>query len=61
METEGERRNGVWLFFAVGGGIAAAAGVYLVLRALRKGPSSANVRKVEAIIKEAEDLIKYHK
>lgn len=55
------KENGVWIFFGVGAGVLAAAGIYLVMRSLRKNPSSANVRKVEAIIREAEDLIKHHK
>lgn len=53
--------KGVWILFGVGAGILTGAGIYLVLRSLRKGPSSANVRKVEAIIREAEDLIRHNK
>ncbi len=54
-------RKGVWMLVGVGAGVLTAAGIYFLIRSFKKGPSNANIQKVEAIIREAEDLIKHHK
>lgn len=51
----------VWVLVGTGAGIAVTVGLYFVMRSLKNNSSSANVKRVEAIIREAEGLIRQHK
>lgn len=55
-----QKSRGVWTMVGLGGAVLTAVGIYFFLRSLEKQPASQTVKRVEAIIKEAEDLIKHH-